>query len=114
MNLLGKLLKKQMKMKQRINNINQEKPLREDRENVLLLEENQQENKLVLYNDDFNTFDFVIECLIDICGHTMDQATQCIMLVHYKGQCTVKTGSLDVLKPMHEKLLSKGLTSEIL
>ena len=106
MNLLGKLLKKQMKMKQRINNINQEKPLREDRENVLLLEGNQQ--------DDFNTFDFVIECLIDICGHTMDQATQCTMLVHYKGQCTVKTGSLDVLKPMHEKLLSKGLTSEIL
>ena len=114
MNLLRSFLKKQMKMKQRINNINQEKPLREDRENVLLLEGNQQENKLVLYNDDFNTFDFVIECLIDICGHTMDQATQCTMLVHYKGQCTVKTGSLDILKPMHEKLLSKGLTSEIL
>ena len=103
MNLLRNFLKKQMKMKQRINNINQEKPLREDQENVLLLEGNQQENKLVLYNDDFNTFDFVIECLIDICGHTMDQATQCTMLVHYKGQCTVKTGSLDILKPMHEK-----------
>ena len=114
MNLLRSFLKKQMKMKQRINNINQENPLREDQENVLLLEGNQQENKLVLYNDDFNTFDFVIECLIDICGHTMDQATQCTMLVHYKGQCTVKTGSLDILKPMHEKLLSKGLTSEIL
>ena len=104
MNLLRNFLKKQMKMKQRINNINKEKPLREDQENVLLLEGNQQENKLVLYNDDFNTFDFVIECLIDICGHTMDQATQCTMLVHYKGQCTVKTGSLDILKPMHEKL----------
>ena len=103
MNLLRSFLKKQMKMKQRINNINQENPLREDQENVLLLEGNQQENKLVLYNDDFNTFDFVIECLIDICGHTMDQATQCTMLVHYKGQCTVKTGSLDILKPMHEK-----------
>ena len=77
MNLLRNFLKKQMKMKQRINNINKEKPLREDQENVLLLEGNQQENKLVLYNDDFNTFDFVIECLIDICGHTMDQATQC-------------------------------------
>ena len=60
MNLLRNFLKKQMKMKQRINNINQENPLREDQENVLLLEGNQQENKLVLYNDDFNTFDFVI------------------------------------------------------
>lgn len=100
-------------MKQKINNVNQGNPLQEKQDNVLFLDENQQECKLVLHNDDFNTFDFVIDCLIDICGHTMEQATQCTMLVHYKGKCTVKTGNLDTLKSMNEKLLSKGLTSEI-
>lgn len=95
------------------NNINYEAPQREDRESVLLLEENQQENKIVLYNDDVNTFDFVIESLIHICGHTTEQAEQCTFLVHFKGKCAVKTGSIETLMPMHQKLLSRGLTSEI-
>ena len=70
-------------------------------------------NEIILYNDDVNTFDFVIECLIEICKHTLEQAEQCTILVHYKGKCTVKTGSMELLKPMHEKLISRGLTSEI-
>lgn len=90
-----------------------DKPQREWEEDVLVLEETDEENKLVLYNDDVNTFDFVIECLIEICGHTLEQAEQCTILVHYKGKCTVKTGSMELLKPMHKKLLSRGLTSEI-
>ncbi len=69
--------------------------------------------KLVLYNDDVHTFDYVIEALIEICNHTLEQAEQCTMLVHYKGKCTVKTGKLEVLKPMHQKLISRSLTSEI-
>ena len=89
-------------------------PKREYEEDVLLLEDVSESNKLVLYNDDFNTFDFVINCLIEICGHTLEQAEQCTILVHYKGKCTVKTGSMDLLKPMHEKLIARGLTSEIL
>ena len=88
-------------------------PKREYEEDVLVLEETSEENKLILFNDEVNTFDFVIECLIEICGHTFIQAEQCTILVHYKGKCTVKTDSMEVLKPMHEKLLSRGLTSEI-
>lgn len=90
-----------------------ENPQREYEEEVAVLEETDEENKLVLWNDDVNTFDFVIECLIEICEHTPEQAEQCTILVHYKGKCTVKTGSMEKLKPMHEKLLSRGLTSEI-
>ena len=90
-----------------------EQPERELDEEVLVLEETDEENKLVLWNDDVNTFDFVIECLIEICKHTLEQAEQCTILVHFKGKCTVKTGSMELLKPMHEKLLSRGLTSEI-
>jgi ATP-dependent Clp protease adaptor protein ClpS len=90
-----------------------ESPKREYDEDVLVLEETDFENKLVIHNDDFNTFDFVISCLVEICGHTLEQAEQCTMLIHYKGKCCVKTGSLEILKPMHAKLLSRGLTSEI-
>ena len=90
-----------------------DKPQREYEEEVALLENEDEVYKLVLYNDDVNTFDFVIECLIEICKHTLEQAEQCTILVHYKGKCTVKTGSLELLKPMHEKLISRGLTSEI-
>lgn len=90
-----------------------ENPQREYEEEVAVLEETDEENKLVLWNDDVNTFDFVIECLIEICEHTPEQAEQCTILIHYKGKCTVKTGSMEKLKPMHEKLLSRGLTSEI-
>ena len=73
----------------------------EKQTDVLLLEEENAENKLVLYNDDVNTFDFVIESLIEVCKHTLEQAEQCTMLVHYKGKCTVKTGDMEMLMPMH-------------
>ena len=105
-----KLLKKLKKY----NIYNYDHPQREYEEEVLLMEETDIENKLVLHNDDVNTFDFVIECLMEICKHTLEQAEQCTILVHYKGKCTVKTGAMEVLKPMHEKLLSRGLTSEII
>lgn len=76
-------------------------PQREYQEEVALLEQEDEVYKLVLHNDDVNTFDFVIECLIEICKHTLEQAEQCTILVHYKGKCTVKTGSMELLKPMH-------------
>lgn len=90
-----------------------ENPQREYDEDVAVLEETDFENKLVVYNDDVNTFDYVISCLVEICGHTLEQAEQCTLLIHYKGKCKVKTGSLEILKPMHQKLLSRSLTSEI-
>lgn len=88
-------------------------PQREHEEEVLVMDQTDEVYKLVLFNDDFNTFDFVIESLIEICKHAREQAEQCTLLVHYKGKCTVKTGALELLKPMHEKLISRGLTSEI-
>ena len=73
----------------------------------------QKENEIVLYNDDYNTFDHVIETLIYACEHTPVQAEQCAILVHYKGKCTVKTGSFDELKPRCSKLSEEGLSAEI-
>lgn len=70
--------------------------------------------KLLLWNDDFNTFDFVIDSLIEICGHTPEQAEQCTLLVHYKGKCVVKTASEEILIPMNKELQNRGLTSEII
>ena len=68
---------------------------------------------LVLFNDDYHTFDYVIKALMDICRHTYEQAQQCSILVHYNGRCTVKHGSYDDLLPLHTALLDKQLTSEI-
>ena len=70
--------------------------------------------ELILHNDEVNTFDFVIDSLIEICDHTLEQAEQCTWIIHFKGKCEVKTGSFDDLMPRHQKLLSRGLTSEIL
>jgi ATP-dependent Clp protease adaptor protein ClpS len=95
------------------NSKNYENPQREYEEDVALMEKEDEIYKIVLWNDDVNTFDDVIEALMEICEHTLEQAEQCTMLVHYKGKCTVKTGGLEKLKPMHEKLLSRSLTSEI-
>ena len=74
----------------------------------------QKNHEIVLYNDDYNTFDHVIECLIAACDHTSEQAEQCAVLVHYKGQCTVKTGAFPDLKPRCSKLQDEGLSAEIL
>lgn len=71
-------------------------------------------NEIILYNDDVNTFDHVIETLIAVCKHTSEQAEQCAILVHYKGKCTVKTGSLDELIPQCSLLLEAGLSAEII
>ena len=71
-------------------------------------------NEIVLYNDDVNTFDHVIDTLIRVCSHDELQAEQCALLVHYKGKCTVKTGSFDELKPQCTQLLEAGLSAEII
>lgn len=80
----------------------------------LFVEEQQiAQNEIVLFNDDVNTFDHVIEVLIYACDHTPEQAEQCSIIVHYKGQCTVKTGAYDDLEPRCTLLLNAGLSAEI-
>lgn len=68
---------------------------------------------LIIYNDDVNTFDFVIESLVKVCDHNPVQAEQCTMLIHYKGKCIVKNGSFKKLKPLCEALLERGLSAKI-
>ena len=73
----------------------------------------EKENNIVLFNDDVNTFEWVIECLMKYCNHDNLQAEQCATIVHYNGKCAVKAGSFDKLKPICETLLEKGLSAEI-
>jgi len=82
-------------------------------EEVDVLEKEVNQHEIVLFNDEVNTFDFVIDSLIEVCEHTLEQAEQCTLLVHYKGKCTVKTGEYKDLKPQCTKLLTKGLSAEI-
>ena len=70
-------------------------------------------NEIVLFNDDVNTFDHVIETLVHVCHHSYEQAEQCSLLVHYKGKCTVKTGVYEELEPQCSQLLKAGLSAEI-
>ena len=70
-------------------------------------------NEIVLFNDEVNTFDHVIETLVDVCKHSYEQAEQCSLLVHYKGKCTVKTGLYEELEPQCTQLLKAGLSAEI-
>ncbi|WP_372768304.1 ATP-dependent Clp protease adaptor ClpS [Lutibacter sp.] len=87
---------------------------RKIQEDVDVLEKEVNQNEIVLFNDDVNTFDFVIDCLIEICDHTAEQAEQCALLVHYKGKCAVKTGEYNELKPRCTQLLTRGLSAEII
>ncbi len=82
-------------------------------EELLLKEETVKQNEIVLFNDDVNTFEHVIETLVDACEHTPEQAEQCSLIVHYNGKCTVKTGEYQDLKPRCSKLLQAGLSAEI-
>ena len=69
---------------------------------------------LVVFNDDVNTFDHVIQTLVRVCKHTHEQAEQCAMIVHYRGKCTVKQGSLDDLKPMRDAICERGIDARII
>ena len=68
---------------------------------------------LIVYNDDFNTFDWVIECFISICKHTFDQSEQLAILIHFKGKATVKSGMVEELKPFKDALMERGLSAVI-
>lgn len=69
---------------------------------------------LVVFNDDFNTFEHVIDTLIRVCKHTPEQAEQCTWLIHYKGKCAVKSGAYEELNPMREAICEAGIDAKIL
>jgi len=84
---------------------------------VLVVEETKNTNvelsQLLVYNDDFNTFDWVIQCFMEVCNHTFEQSEQLSLIVHYKGKAIVKTGNIKLLKPMKDALVERGLSAVI-
>lgn len=85
----------------------------ETEELIEVLEKKQDNNTIVLYNDDVNTFEFVTNTLIEVCKHEAIQAEQCTYLVHYVGKCSVKAGTFKQLRPICEALLDRGLSATI-
>lgn len=92
--------------------------LPEEEIEVLELEDTETEetglHDLVVFNDDVNTFDHVINTLIEVCKHTHEQAEQCTIIIHYKGKCAVKHGSFDELAPMRNAICNRGISAEVL
>lgn len=68
---------------------------------------------LVLHNDDINTFDYVMDMLVEICEHSITQAEQCATITHYKGKCEVKSGSVSAMKELRYQLISRGLKATV-
>jgi ATP-dependent Clp protease adaptor protein ClpS len=68
---------------------------------------------LVLFNDDVNTFEFVIEILVEVCKHDPEQAEQCALVAHFKGKCVVKNGDYHALRPLQSEMTNRGLTVTI-
>ena len=69
--------------------------------------------KLVIYNDDVNTFEWVIATLVEVCRHTSEQAEQCTLIIHYKGKCSVKEGEFEELIFMRNEICRRGISAEI-
>jgi ATP-dependent Clp protease adaptor protein ClpS len=74
---------------------------------------NQQGSFLVLHNDEVNTFEFVMETLVEVCKHSSNQAEQCATIAHYKGKCEVLTGEKSELKEIRDELITRGLKATI-
>ena len=93
------------------------KPLEQLIENEVevLLEDlvDQEEYDLVVFNDDFKTFEHVTKILIKVCNHTSEQAEQCTLIIHFKGKCSVKKGSVSKLKPLCQSILDAGIQAAI-
>lgn len=89
------------------------KPWHDLEEDVLVDESVGFSSELIVYNDDHNTFDWVIQCFMDICKHSFEQAEQLSLLVHFKGKATVKTDIYEVLKPLKDALCDRGLSAVI-
>ena len=70
-------------------------------------------HNLIVWNDDVNTFDWVIESLVDVCGHETLQAEQCALIIHHKGKCGVKKGSFEELRPQAEELINRSIQATI-
>jgi ATP-dependent Clp protease adaptor protein ClpS len=92
------------------------RPFEQYEEDVEILEEviDVDQNDLMVFNDEINTFDFVIDTLMEVCGHTPEQAEQCTLLIHYKGKCSVKKGTFEELAPMRNDICRRGIDAKVI
>jgi ATP-dependent Clp protease adaptor protein ClpS len=87
----------------------------DEKEDVIVedLTTNGEQTQLIVLNDDYNTFDWVIECFMDVLNHTSEQSEQLAWIVHTKGRASVKLGPIEVLKPLKDALTDRGLNAII-
>ncbi|RFM29016.1 ATP-dependent Clp protease adaptor ClpS [Deminuibacter soli] len=88
-----------------------DKPFEED--DVAVLTDTEFPYSLIVWNDEVNTFEWVIETLVEVCGHSSEQAEQCAMFIHFKGKYAVKHGDYDTLKPMQNEITDRGIGATI-
>jgi ATP-dependent Clp protease adaptor protein ClpS len=93
--------------------MSKEQPQIERDEEVDVLDEVGQTCSLIVWNDNINTFEWVIETLVEICSHTYEQAEQCAMIIHHQGKYAVKNGTYDFLKPMCDAITDRGIGATI-
>jgi ATP-dependent Clp protease adaptor protein ClpS len=89
------------------------KPFTTEEIETALLTDDDSGCQLIVWNDEVNTFDWVIETLIEICGHTPEQAEQCALFIHTKGKYAVKNGSYEILKPMCDAITERGIGATV-
>lgn len=78
-----------------------------------VLEDEGKSSRLIVWNDEVNTFDWVIQTLVEVCNHTPEQAEQCALIIHTKGKYAVKEGIYDTLKPMCDAITERGINATI-
>ena len=88
-------------------------PQTDPSEEVDVLTDEGENLSLVVWNDEINTFEWVIDALIDVCGHQREQAEQCAMLIHTKGKYAVKNGSYEILQPQREAITERLINATI-
>jgi ATP-dependent Clp protease adaptor protein ClpS len=93
--------------------INPIKPKYDQEEDIDVLDDIDQSCSLVVWNDEVNTFEWVIETLMEICNHTQEQAEQCAMIIHSHGKYAVKHGGYNELKPMCDAITDRGIGATI-
>jgi ATP-dependent Clp protease adaptor protein ClpS len=89
------------------------KPLEHDLPDTDVLVDHEEPCSLIVWNDEVNTFEWVIETLMDVCGHSAEQAEQCAYIIHFHGKYAVKYGSYDELKPQCEAITERGIGATI-
>ncbi|WP_276482197.1 ATP-dependent Clp protease adaptor ClpS [Paraflavitalea pollutisoli] len=82
-------------------------------EDVDVLTEAEEPCNLIVWNDEVNTFEWVIETLVEVCGHSAEQAEQCAYIIHFQGKYAVKQGTYDDLKPLCDAITDRGIGATI-